>query len=258
MSNGSSKKYRLKIKKRTLLIVDWANVWGWSKNLKWQVCPKKLYNFFDRPKIIDKRLYCGIEVGQKKSEDFKVDMENLGFSVVSKEVKWPPVLLEKQNHFKKIVMQLNTVLENVGNKHSDISNKLYDLTTKIKKLQNIEVEEKDIFELIAEIDGDLKNLDIDIGDLQNGLKKPTNRRKCDFDVEITRDALNMANDYDTLLLFSGDGDYFAVVEDLIKKGKKVILIFAEGHLGKEFLNYSFNPSLFCLCSVNNIKNAIKK
>ena len=233
-----NKKIKLKIKKRTLLLIDWANVYGWRKSLGWEVCPKKLFNFFDRPKIIDKRFYHGVEKGQKQSENFKTEMENLGFSVIPKEVKWTPVVLEEQTHFKKIVKDLFDVLDNVKTTNSELSNKLYDLTKRIKNLQKIdgesedvvslsdEKELKEIFELIEELDDDLKNLNIDIGSLQESLKKPVYRRKGDLDVEITIDALNAIDDYDTLLLFSGDGDYFALTEDLIKKGKKVILVFA--------------------------------
>jgi len=259
-----NKKFKLKIEKRTLLLIDWANVYGWGKSLKWEVCPKRLFNFFDRPKIIDKRFYCGVDVNQEKSINFKIEMEEIGFNVISKEVKWAPVLLEKQVHFKRIVKKLFDVLDNVKNTNSELSNKLYDLTRKIKKLEDTEEENKNvsekelkkIFELIEELDGDLKNLNIDIGNLQDSLKKPAYRRKCDFDVEITRDALNMIDDYDTLLLFSGDGDYFAITEDLIKKSKKVILVFANGHKGKEY--NKIENSLFYACSVDNLENSIKK
>ena len=259
-----NKKIKLKIKKKTLLIVDWANVYGWRESLGWEICPKKIFDFFDRPKIIDKRFYHGVEIGQKKSEGFKIKMEKLGFSVISKEVKWTPVLLEKQNHFKKIVKELFNVLDNVKVANSELSNKLYKIVVKIKKLQKAEDENKsvsekelkEIFESIEGLDVDLKKLNIDISNLQDSLKKPVYRRKCDFDVEITRDVLNEIDNYDTLLLFSGDGDYFALTEDLIKKGKKVILVFAEGHKGKEYNTIS--NSLFYACSVDNLENSIKK
>ncbi|PIZ96193.1 MAG: hypothetical protein COX80_01885 [Candidatus Magasanikbacteria bacterium CG_4_10_14_0_2_um_filter_33_14] len=258
---------KLKIKKRTLLIIDWANVYGWSKTTNWIVCPKKLYHFFNRPKIVDKILYHGVEIGQNKSEQFKLDMENLGFSVVSKEVKWPPVLLSQQNHFKKIVKDLFNLLDKIKKTNSSISNKLYDLTKKIEHLQsyqnkNLEIldisnedELKEIYTYIEEVDLELKNLNIDVNDLRYNLNKPVHRRKCDFDVEITRDAINKADEYDTLLLFSGDGDYYALTEDLIKKGKKVILVFAKGHKGKEYDN--IKSSLFLAYPVNLLKDQLK-
>ncbi len=51
-------------------------------------------------------------------------------------------------------------------------------------------------------------------------------------------------------------DYFALTEDLIKKGKKLILVFAEGHKGKEYGTIA--SKLFYECSVSNIKNSVKK
>lgn len=264
-----NKKFKLKIKKKTLLIVDWANVWGWSKTLKWEVSPEKLFKFFDRPKIIDRRFYYGVEVGQQKSEEFKLEIESIGISSIFKEVKWTPVLLEKQSHFKKIVKDLFDVLDNVKNTNSNISNKLYELIKKIESLPKISIgngetafslsNEKsldEIFNLIEELDVDLKNLNIEIGGLQESLKLPVRRRKCDFDVEITRDALNAQDSYDTLLLFSGDGDYSALATDLIKKGKKVILVFAPDHLGKEYLE--IHDKLFYACPVDNLRGVLQK
>jgi uncharacterized LabA/DUF88 family protein len=257
-----NERFKLKIKKNTLLIIDWANVWGWSKTLKWEVCPKKLFKFFDRPKIIGRRLYHGVEIGQQKSEKFKVEIENIGFISVSKKVKWPPVFLEKQQHFKKIVKNLFDVLDNVKKTNSELSVKLYDLAQKITSLLDdfaiLEKEGslKNIFSSIEVLDNELKKLNINIGDLQENLKLPVRRRKCDFDVEITRDALNLINDYETLLLFSGDGDYAALTEDLIKKGKKVILVFAPDHLGKEYLE--IHDKLFYACPVDKLKNILQK
>ena len=261
--------FKLKIKKRTLLVIDWANVYGWSQTLKWDVSPQKLFNFFNRPKVIDKRFYYGVEVGQKKSEDFKTEIESLGFTSIFKELKWTPVLLENQTHFKKIVKDLFNVLDNVKNTNSDISNKLYELVKKIDRLPKISIGTekqafnlsnekslKEIYDLIEELDGDLKNLNIEIGGLQENLKLPVMRRKCDFDVEIARDVLNLQDSYDTLLLFSGDGDYSALTIDLIKKGKKVITVFASGHLGKEYLE--IHDKLFYACPVDNLKNSLQK
>jgi uncharacterized LabA/DUF88 family protein len=263
-----NKKFKLNIKKKTLLLVDWANVWGWKNTLNWEVCPHKLFKFFDRPKIIEKRFYYGVEAGQWKSENFKTEIENIGYTLITKEVKWPPVSLEK-SHFKKIVKDLFDVLDDVKNTNSDISNKLYALSRKVDGLPKIsagnenvafgvsnEKDLKEIYGLIEELDSDLKNLNIKIGGLQENLKIPVRRRKCDFDVEITRDALNALDGYDTLLLFSGDGDYSALANDLIQKGKKMILVFAPNHLGREY--YEIKNRLFYACSVENLEKVLQK
>lgn len=51
----------------------------------------------------------------------------------------------------------------------------------------------------------------------------TGRRKIkgSMDIELTVDALEMAAHYDHLVLFSGDGDFTALVEALQRKGKRV-------------------------------------
>jgi uncharacterized LabA/DUF88 family protein len=48
--------------------------------------------------------------------------------------------------------------------------------------------------------------------------------KCNFDVEMTVDAIMLMQDYDTLILFSGDADFVSLNRYLRKNGKKVILI----------------------------------
>ena len=114
---------------------------------------------------------------------------------------------------------------------------------------------KEIYNAIEGLDNDLKKLNIDIGELQEKLKEPVRRRKCDFDVEISRDIYNNLENFETLIIFSGDGDYAALAEDLIVKGKKVIVVFAPGHKGKEYEN--FKVGLF-LCSAKKLKQFIAK
>ncbi|MFA6526326.1 MAG: NYN domain-containing protein [Candidatus Buchananbacteria bacterium] len=261
--------FKFKIKKNTLVLIDWANVYGWSKTLKWEIDPKKLFIYLKRPKVVDIKFYYGVEYSEPKSVAFKSEIENIGYSSNFKEVKWTPVYLEKQTHFKKIVKDLFNVLDNVKNTNSELSNKLYELIKKIDCLPKISIGNettqfslssanslKEIYDLIESLDHELKNLNIDIGKLQENLKLPVRRRKCDFDVEITTDALNLIDKFDTLLLFSGDGDYAALSKDLIAKGKKVILVFGPGHKGKEYLDIS--SSLFYACTVENIQQFIEK
>lgn len=189
---GKPKKFKLKIDKKALLLIDWANVYGWKKSLEWEVCPQKLYNFFDRPKVINKIFYYGEDEGQEKSENFMTEIENIGFNISPKKVKWVPVLLENQFHFKKIVDNLFNILDKTKIRNSEISNNLYELISKIKKIEegnDINSKEvKEIFESIEDIDCILAKLNVDIDDLEENLKEKVFRRKCDFDVEITRDA----------------------------------------------------------------------
>ncbi|MEI6529365.1 MAG: NYN domain-containing protein [Candidatus Falkowbacteria bacterium] len=266
---------KLKINKSTVAFIDWANVYGWKKTLGWEVDIDKLFAFLNGySKIISKNFYFGIEKGQTQSENFMIKVQTIGFTAVSKEVKWTPVSLES-SHFKKIVKDLFDVLDDIKNNNSEFSNKLYDLTKKIDSLQQAKTnhdsitvadgqEVKEIYDLIEELDNDLKKLNITIDSLQSTLKIPVLRRKCDFDVEIARDALNLLNTYEVFMLWSGDGDYAALTEDLLKKGKKVVVIFAPGHKGKEYDGITdsiktgkINGSLF-LCPVNKLKGLLQK
>lgn len=55
-------------------------------------------------------------------------------------------------------------------------------------------------------------------------KKFIKIRKCNFDVEISVDAIKKLEKYDTFCLFSGDADFVYLNNFLRKRGKKIILI----------------------------------
>ena len=54
-------------------------------------------------------------------------------------------------------------------------------------------------------------------------------RKCNFDVEISVDAIKMIDHYDTFCIFSGDADFVYLNNFLKKKGKNIIIIKG-GHI----------------------------
>ena len=291
MSPLPKEKFRFRLHGKALVMIDWANVYGWfanpkSKNyLGWQVDPKNLFEYLATYKeVTDKRLYHGVEVGNKRSEDFGVEAETIGFTFIKKEVKWVPVYLNEQNHFKKVVQKLFDVLDGIKVTNSDIATRLYELREKIEvRLADREpdfdsdgsvqgehppytpedqVVYDSTYELIEELDTELKKLNVNIEELQQNLLEPVKRRKCDFDVEIARDVCNLSNDFSTLVLFSGDGDYAALVEDLIGKRKRVILVFAPGHKGKEYeplvekLKKENKSYALFICTVEHLKEDI--
>jgi len=55
--------------------------------------------------------------------------------------------------------------------------------------------------------------------------------KCNFDVEISVDAIRLMDKYDTFCLFSSDADFSALAEFLKRKGKKFIL-FSAGYVSR--------------------------
>ena len=62
-----------------------------------------------------------------------------------------------------------------------------------------------------------------------------NLRKANFDVEIAVDALETADKFDTLVLFSGDSDFDYLIKVLKNKNKKVMVISTKYHIAKELI-----------------------
>ena len=50
--------------------------------------------------------------------------------------------------------------------------------------------------------------------------------KCNFDVEMCLDIVRLQDKYDTVCVFTSDNDFTPLIEYLIKRGKKVILIYS--------------------------------
>ncbi len=62
-------------------------------------------------------------------------------------------------------------------------------------------------------------------------------KKGNFDVEMAVDIIKEKDNYDTLILFSGDGDFAYVLKYIHKSvGKKVIVFGARDHIGKELVD----------------------
>lgn len=64
-------------------------------------------------------------------------------------------------------------------------------------------------------------------------------RKADFDVEISVDAVDWIDKYNTFVLFSGDSDFVYLTEYLKRFGKTVIVLSRGGHIANELRNSKF-------------------
>ncbi|MEK7103324.1 MAG: NYN domain-containing protein [Patescibacteria group bacterium] len=65
-------------------------------------------------------------------------------------------------------------------------------------------------------------------------------KKCDLDVEMAVDLIRERENYDTVVLFSGDGDLMCVVKYLKEEyNKKCVVFAARGHIGREVID-AFN------------------
>lgn len=62
-----------------------------------------------------------------------------------------------------------------------------------------------------------------------------NKRKANFDVEISVDAVAWIRNYDNFVLFSGDSDFAYLMRFLKRKSKKVIVISERGHVSNELV-----------------------
>ena len=59
-------------------------------------------------------------------------------------------------------------------------------------------------------------------------------KKCDFDVDMAIDLIKEQDNYDTIVLFSGDGDIMCAIRYLKEKYNKSCIVFgARDHIGRE-------------------------
>lgn len=77
-------------------------------------------------------------------------------------------------------------------------------------------------------------------------------RKCNFDVEISVDAVKMLEHYETFCIFSGDADFVYLNNFLKKKGKKIIIIKAG------YITTKLRESADLVINAQNIKKHIAK
>ncbi len=62
-------------------------------------------------------------------------------------------------------------------------------------------------------------------------------KKCDLDVEMTVDLIRERDNYDNIVLFSGDGDLVVALQYLKEEyGKQTITMSARGHIGREVID----------------------
>ncbi|MCJ7459845.1 MAG: NYN domain-containing protein [candidate division Zixibacteria bacterium] len=80
-------------------------------------------------------------------------------------------------------------------------------------------------------------------------KKPKN--KCNFDVEITIDALSRIDSFERFILCSGDGDFLRLIDHLNLKQKKTLLIYPKDRTSDK-LKHSTTEKSFSLGSIKEI------
>lgn len=70
--------------------------------------------------------------------------------------------------------------------------------------------------------------------IYNSNSKSGFEKKCDLDVEMAIDLVKERNSYDTIILFSGDGDLMCAIKYLHDRYEKECYVFgARNHIGRE-------------------------
>jgi len=59
--------------------------------------------------------------------------------------------------------------------------------------------------------------------------------KGNLDIELALDAYSFKNNYDTILLLSGDSDFAYLLDLLKKEGKRMLVFSTRGHVSKELI-----------------------
>jgi len=81
-------RFKLKLRGKACVFVDWANVYGWTKSLKKEVDPQKLYRYLNTYKEIRHiYFYFGTDK-HPKSKVFLSKIKRLGYHLVTKPVKY--------------------------------------------------------------------------------------------------------------------------------------------------------------------------
>ena len=69
--------------------------------------------------------------------------------------------------------------------------------------------------------------------IENEIGEEKIKEKGDMDVEISIDVMNSINNYDTVVLFSGDSDFLALISYLKNNNKKVYIFSSKNNISTE-------------------------
>jgi len=79
---------KLKISRKAVVYIDWANVYGWQSTLKRRVDTAKLYKKLESyRKVKSIKFFFGREPESKESEKFLDTIKSQGYELISKDVK---------------------------------------------------------------------------------------------------------------------------------------------------------------------------
>ena len=208
------KNFRFELNGKTWVIIDWANVHGWFQSTKWEIDPKELYNYLRAYKnICEMRLYFGIDNTTDITRKAYKELESTDFTLISKEVKFVPVslkdspfkttyrnALEKLNKIEEGLATIDHFIENLNGQLEGLKEPQmgFDLNSGKSAFVGIDFTPiEDALKILDLISEDFNNLKVTLSELYKIITKEIKRRKCDLDVEITRDIYANFNEIDT-------------------------------------------------------------
>ncbi|MBI4308800.1 MAG: NYN domain-containing protein [Candidatus Omnitrophica bacterium] len=210
---------------RVNMYIDYANVRPWAVRLNWHIDLKRLKSFLDSLNNISSvKFYYGTLKGDLSSEQMIHQAQRLGYQVRTKPVK----IIKLSIDVSSIDPQSPALLRNFI--RQTLLNK-YDVAT-------------------------IEQLNHKFKEMNQAGTFWLEDRKCNFDVEIGRDmAIDFErNQTDCFVLWSGDSDFHDPIQELLVKGKKVIL-FATSRTVSSELNALRSQGLI-IFDIRKIKDFI--
>ena len=94
------KQFKVKLKGKTAVFVDWANVYNWKDKLHKEVDPKKLFDYLKSyPQIREILFYFGTDSTHPASKQFLKEIGKVGYKIVTKKVKFLKIFSEDGKSF---------------------------------------------------------------------------------------------------------------------------------------------------------------
>ena len=190
--------------KKTNVYIDFSNIIFWQDRLNWHICLKRLKQFLDSfDNIQDVKFYYGTLEGDPYSEHLVREVENYCYKVKTKPVKIIRISIDVSS----IAMNSPSLLEHF-----------------IKKplLSKLSLE-------------DIEFLNKRLKDLNDQGIKYLEDKKCNFDVEIgvAMELDSIQNNAENFVLWSGDSDFEAPVNQLLEWGRKVVIFMTARRISNE-------------------------
>lgn len=209
--------FKLVIKGKAIVLIDWANIRNQQRKLGWEIDLEMLYQWLLSHEKIEKIMFFYGYENHAKSKKFLKKVENFGYEVITKEVKYLETNIQK-SHFAKNV-------ENIINMY------FYEVFGKEKTKRGLLTEE------------DFEKIEPFLKSIAPHLK--AKKSKCDFDVEITTEIMKHFDNMQTVILFSGDGDFAYPIAECLNHSKKAYIVSHRSSIGKEIWNFKKkNPKLY--------------